>query len=453
LQELTASASATLDFTSCISSAYDEYEIELINVLPATDSVILWMRMSTDGGATYDAGATAYRTAGWRFHSGAGSAAEGASTSRIHCNGIDAVDNASAWGGLTGTVQLFNPSGSAYKQVSVKSRYLEGTGTVHEEYVGGGTYASATAVNAFRFLFSSGNITSGTIRVYGVAKAGLPVSQEVNGRLTLTTGLPITTADVTAATNIYFTPLNGNVVTLWNSTLSLWQTVAFSETTLALGTLTSGKCYDVFGYLSSGVLALEALVWTSDLVRATAVTLQDGRYCKSGDKTRLYLGTFYTTSTTTTEDSLTKRYLFNQYNRVKRPCAGPTETTDSWNYSTTTWRQARATATNQFEYVNGDPGHYLQALCQALQSNSSGGVGHAVGVGVDSTTVNGAKHFGNGSTSASGLVTMATYRGYPGIGKHYIAWLEFGNGGTQTWYGDGGQPTVYQSGISGEVDL
>ena len=47
---------------------------------------------------------------------------------------------------------------------------------------------------------------------------------------------------------------------------------------LALGTLTSGKNYDVFGYVSGGALTLESLVWTSDTARATAVTLQDGRY-------------------------------------------------------------------------------------------------------------------------------------------------------------------------------
>ena len=32
-------------------------------------------------------------------------------------------------------------------------------------------YNNASAVNAVRFLFSSGNITSGTIRVYGIAKS------------------------------------------------------------------------------------------------------------------------------------------------------------------------------------------------------------------------------------------------------------------------------------------
>lgn len=136
------------------------------------------------------------------------------------------------------------------------------------------------------------------------------------GRLTLESGVPVSTTDQTAKTNVYYTPFVHNVVPLWDG--YKWVPVEFTEKTLTLGTLTSGLPYDVFGYLSSGALVLESLAWTNGTTRATAVTLQDGRYCKSGDKTRLLLGTFYTTSTTTTEDSLEKRFLDNIYNTVPR---------------------------------------------------------------------------------------------------------------------------------------
>lgn len=136
------------------------------------------------------------------------------------------------------------------------------------------------------------------------------------GRLTLESGVPVSTTDQTAKTTIYYTPFVHNVINLWDG--ANWKPTTFSETSLALGTLTSGKPYDVFGYLSGGALALESLAWTNDTTRATAVTLQDGRYCKSGDKTRLLLGSFYTTSTTTTEDSRAKRLVGNVYNSVTR---------------------------------------------------------------------------------------------------------------------------------------
>ena len=75
----------------------------------------------------------------------------------------------------------------------------------------------------------------------------------------------------------------------------------------------------MFGFYNAGALNTELLAWTNNTTRATTVTLQDGRYCKNGDKTRLWLGSFLTTSTTTTEDSEINRLLFNMYNRVSRP--------------------------------------------------------------------------------------------------------------------------------------
>jgi hypothetical protein len=191
-------------------------------------------------------------------------------------------------------------------------------------------------------------------------------------------------------------------------------------------------------------------VWTNDTTRATAVTLQDGRYCKSGDKTRLYLGTFYTTATTTTEDSLSKRYLFNQYNRVKRALAHTLEATASWTYTTATWRQANANTANQLQYVNGDPAHLLVADVQAAVSNGAS-ISVATGIGVDSTSANSARYIGE-NTSGGVLQIRAQYKGYPGIGRHYVAWLETSAAtGTTTWYG--AVNSFYQTGIFGELDL
>jgi hypothetical protein len=54
------------------------------------------------------------------------------------------------------------------------------------------------------------------------------------------------------------------------------------------------------------------------IIRTTEISLQDGRYCKTGDKTRLWLGSIYTTASTTTEDSQANRYIANAYNEVAR---------------------------------------------------------------------------------------------------------------------------------------
>jgi hypothetical protein len=158
-------------------------------------------------------------------------------------------------------------------------------------------YVTNTATRIDSVVNSTGSITPG-------------------GRLTLESLVPVSATDQTAKTTIYYTPFVHNIVNLWDG--ARWVPTVFSEVSLAIGTVTSGLPYDVFGYLSSGALVLEKLAWTNATTRAVAVSLQDGRYCKTGDKTRFLLGTFATTSTTTTEDSAQKRLVWNLYNKVEK---------------------------------------------------------------------------------------------------------------------------------------
>lgn len=112
-------------------------------------------------------------------------------------------------------------------------------------------------------------------------------------RLTLTSGTPVTIADVTyaGAQTLYCTPYNGPYISLYNATN--WVTYKSNEFFLVLGTLTNVTMYDVFCYASSGVPTLEFLAWTNTTTRATALVYQDGIICKTGDTTRRYIGTFY----------------------------------------------------------------------------------------------------------------------------------------------------------------
>jgi hypothetical protein len=169
------------------------------------------------------------------------------------------------------------------------------------------------------------------------------------GRLTLTSGTPVTTADVTSSTTVYYAPYLGNRVSLYDG--AAWQSVAFPETSLALGTLGGALPHDVFGYLSGGALALELLAWSSGTARATALARQDGALVKSGAPTRKYLGTFYTTTTTTTADSLTRRLLWNHYNRVTRGLSRSNGT--SHTYATSTWRLWNNDSTQVLDFVAG----------------------------------------------------------------------------------------------------
>ena len=153
-------------------------------------------------------------------------------------------------------------------------------------------------------------------------------------RLTLTSGVPVTTTDVVGATTIYCTPFSGNSIALYSG--SVWNTRISAEFSLALGTLTSGRPYDVFCYDNAGVPTLEFLAWTSTTARATAIVYQDGVLVKSGATTRRYMGTFQTTSTTQTEDSESNRFLVNYNNAVVRTGLGTFSTNRSTTSSTYT---------------------------------------------------------------------------------------------------------------------
>lgn len=170
LETCTASASASCNFTTSISATYDEYWIDFQNIIPATDNVQFWMRMSTNGGSSYDAGAGAYHWNNYRWTFN-GAAAGGGDDTEIQISGdAEALDTTVTTVGLSGHVILRGPASTTlWKHVLGQVTFYSNNNTI----IGSnsqGWYKSTTAVNAFQFLMSSGNIASGTIRVYGIAK-------------------------------------------------------------------------------------------------------------------------------------------------------------------------------------------------------------------------------------------------------------------------------------------
>ena len=274
------------------------------------------------------------------------------------------------------------------------------------------------------------------------------------GRLTLTTGVPVTTADVSGAEAIYYAPYIHDKIVLFDGTN--WRQYTFTERTIDVPDATN--MYDVFIYDNAGSITLELTAWTNETTRATALTMQDGVLVKTGALTRRYLGSFYCTTAGNgqTEDSKAKRYLWNYYNRVRREMRNATETTDSWNYTTAAFRQANTNTANQLDFAIGVSESIVSAQVHSSVSNNLAGgtVTPAVGIGVDSTTVSGsASTMLNTCTVANCLVPQsAEYRGLPGVGRHFLAWLEYSPAtGVTTWYGDSGVPDRLQSGIFGEV--
>jgi hypothetical protein len=270
----------------------------------------------------------------------------------------------------------------------------------------------------------------------GGSGGGAETGKLVQGRISLSSGAPVTTSDVAGAGTLYYTPYGGNQMALYAS--GSWSVLAFSETSLAVPA-TSNTNYDLFAYNNSGTLALEATAWSSDTARATALAWQDGVLVRSGAPTRRYLGSFRTGSVAgQTHDSRLRRFVWNYYHRTVR-LLQVLESTASWTYSTGSWRQANGNSANRVELVIGVVEEPVSASVMGAVANSSTTARNAyVAIGLDTAA--------SGSGMAYGGVAANTVTQMPSVtnqytltaGYHYFAWVEAGAGAdTQTWTGNG----------------
>jgi hypothetical protein len=274
---------------------------------------------------------------------------------------------------------------------------------------------------------------------------GLPTFTP-GGRLTLISGDAPATSDSTGATTLYYTPHLSDRIALYDGTR--WKLYTFTERSLALSGLTSGQAYDVFLFDNAGTLTLELSVRG---FAGVTIALTDGRYVRTDDTKRLYLGTIYTTGTNSCADSASQRFVWNMHNRIAKPLRA-VDTTNTWTYASAAWRYANNTSANRAEMVIGLAHEAVEVsvLGTAQVDNAKAG---GYGVGVDSNTVNSAQVMAESSTSDTGTNIChghAQYRGWPGIGYHYLAWLEYARAGTVTFSGDLGLVTI-QSGLSGTI--
>lgn len=334
---------------------------------------------------------------------------------------------------------------------------IDGAVTGLSGLVTGGTYyvsatagaLTATAPAAGRRV---GQADSATTLVMATNPTPLRVDGALTqGRLTLTTATCVTTADVTAATTIYFTPGcgGGNQIALYDGTN--WQLRTFTELSLAVPA-TTNTLYDVYVYDNAGVATLELTAWTNDTTRATALVRQNGVWSKTGALTRKFLGVMRTTGVSgQTEDSFAKRYVWNEYNRAPRALR-VTETANSWAYTTAAYQQMNNAAANQIDLVVGVADVELSVWVVHHGSSTTVPSAAYCSIGQDAITAHANTVHGVFALDAGGAVhhARASLNLYPAVGRHYYTALEYG-GTADTFYGDNNTPTLLQSGIFGTI--
>ena len=169
-----SSGVSSSSFTSNIDSTYDTYLFKFINIHPATDNVNLTVNFR-DGGSDFDATKTTSYFHAYHDEADSGTSV-GENTSNDIAQGtgyqmighIPGNDNDQS---VSGTLYLFSPASTTFVKhfISNFNSYTYHNYSLNT-YVGG--YCNVTAaIDGVDFKFSSGNIDSGVIKMYGLSKS------------------------------------------------------------------------------------------------------------------------------------------------------------------------------------------------------------------------------------------------------------------------------------------
>jgi len=170
----TASSSATISFTSNIDDTYDEYVFKFIDIHPATDNVDFQFQVDTGTNTSYNQSITSTYFDGYHSANGV-DAGMTYRTSYDQANGTAfqtiafQVDNEND-GKCDGTLQIFSPSSSTFVKHFISSSITKvyTAGYTSNNYCAG-YVNTTTALTRVQFKFSSGNMDSGTIKLYGIS--------------------------------------------------------------------------------------------------------------------------------------------------------------------------------------------------------------------------------------------------------------------------------------------
>jgi hypothetical protein len=133
-----------------------------------TNGSSLNVQASIDGGATY-LGGTSYYTAYWGWSSGGGAAGGNSNDSAISLSNGNSLSTATPDAGVSGSLLIYNVNSGAYKKIVGLSTWWDAS-TVVAAGQQGANIKTTSVVNAMRVIGASGNLTSGIVRLYGLAK-------------------------------------------------------------------------------------------------------------------------------------------------------------------------------------------------------------------------------------------------------------------------------------------
>lgn len=167
-----ASASTSIDFTSSIDGTYDRYEIQIDRLVPTSNAVNLMLRISTDGGSTWLAGAGYSWVVDTNMVQSSGSSTSAdTSDSALYINDFNELNR--MLGNAAGKSSSWKITAHCPASTTLQKMFTwEGTQHSSTTYWGMtrgmGNHSGTAAVNGLRLLLSSGTIASGRFSLFGI---------------------------------------------------------------------------------------------------------------------------------------------------------------------------------------------------------------------------------------------------------------------------------------------
>jgi len=172
ISEQTASSSSTISFTSGIDSTYKEYIFKFIDIHGETNNKELTFQGSTNSGSSY--GLTITSTAFLAYHNEAGNSAVleyGSNSDQAQATGFQMISGNAGNGNdesISGTLHLFDPSNTTFIKHFIARSNCYNANDYSQDCYTAGYFNTTSAIDAIQFKMVSGNIDSGTIKMYGV---------------------------------------------------------------------------------------------------------------------------------------------------------------------------------------------------------------------------------------------------------------------------------------------
>ena len=177
IKEITASSDDTIEFVDgtsdvVLDSTYPIYLFKFINIHNQTSAKYLQFNVSIDGGSNYNVAKTSTHFRAYHYESGSSATVEysggddlAQGTGAQHIGQDIGVNNDDS---TSGELWLYNPSSTTFvKHFMARTSNCVSTPTAQDAYTAG--YVNSTsAVDAVQFSISSGNMDSGTIKLYGI---------------------------------------------------------------------------------------------------------------------------------------------------------------------------------------------------------------------------------------------------------------------------------------------